>query len=356
MAEDTQDATSPATWWFRLTLATALPISYWRISDSTDSKAYETEVVIKLVAIGLLSVIYYVLVQLLCNKENSFNGNTRDPSYQYGVLRPNERFEWIADAHSKYIKTQIADNSAYTVLRTVERYWIFQLEMHYLRLLTTVHQHPANKAREIQISPKVLRKLLVRHLRTGLDTFYGDDVVESDEARIMICIDSGKLFKSLDTDSKFRSKLATDKTKEKAMTEALESSLVIHFGALPDLKRPISACIRIGRHIFNADSPEKSTKWAKDRKRFQKEIDSKLGLNEVLMTEIVRRDDSVQREDKDHYDGYVMEGLSSNVAMLMEDNTLLTPSTEMGILPGTVRGFLIDLMERRNSRNGQCRM
>ena len=130
------------------------------------------------------------------------------------------------------------------------------------------------------------------------------------------------------------------------MTEAMESSLVIHFGALPDLKRPISACVRIGRHIFNADSPEKSTKWAKDRKRFQKEIDSKLGLNEVLMTEIVRRDDSVQRGDKDHYDGYVMEGLSSNVAMLMEDNTLLTPSTEMGILPGTVRGFLIDLLER----------
>jgi len=30
----------------------------------------------------------------------------------------------------------------------------------------------------------------------------------------------------------------------------------------------------------------------------------------------------------------------------MEDDILWTPSTEMGILPGTVRGFLIDLMEK----------
>merc|ERR1712083_365610 len=63
------------------------------------------------------------------------------------------------------------------------------------------------------------------------------------------------------------------------------------------------------------------------------------------MTEIVERDTDGD-DGGGGVDGYVMEGLSSNVAVLMEDDTLLTPSTEMGILPGTVRGFLIDIMER----------
>merc|ERR1712079_823191 len=61
---------------------------------------------------------------------------------------------------------------------------------------------------------------------------------------------------------------------------------------------------------------------------------------------------------KQQYDGYVMEGLSSNVAVLMEDDILWTPSTEMGILPGTVRGFLIDLMEKIKTDhliNGICK-
>ena len=243
----------------------------------------------------------------------------RNPSHKYGIITPLKSFKWIEQAHLDYVAQNLPNNGAYTVLRTVEKYNLFQFNMHLQRLLNTIYTQ-----KNLEIPSKILRSILIINIRDGLDEFYDDEIIKADEARIMIYIDSIKLYKLMNEGS--TKSLTTDEIEDN-----LEKCVIIHFGALPNLKRPISACIRIGRHVF--EHGEKSTSWAKDRNKFHKDIDKELGLNEIIMTEV----------KEDRY-GYVMEGLSSNFAVLQQDMTLLTASEDMGILGGTVRGFMIDIM------------
>ena len=322
-------------WWFWLTILSSILVSCYQI-NTKNSEQYLYVILTKLIAITMISTIAWLITRTLCQRSQSLatlqlysstQDKPRNPSFKYGLLTPTQSFKWIEQTHLNYVEKNLPNNGAYTVLRTVDKYNLFQFKMHLQRLLNTIYQQ-----KNLEIPSKILRKMLIFNIRDGLDEFYQDDIIKADEARIMIYIDSIKLYKLMGTkQSKKKQAMMIDDEIE----NCLEKCIVIHFGALPNLKRPISACIRIGRHVF--EHGEKSTSWAKDRNKFHKDIDKQLGLNEIIMTEIDKKDDG-------KYVGYVMEGLSSNFAVLKDDMSLLTASEDMGILGGTVRGFVIDIL------------
>ena len=332
-------------WWFSLTTLSSVIIGRYEISTGNDAKQHMIAIFLKLVTISISAAFCFVLSQTMCKRSQSLNTlkiipteqKPRDISLKYGVLRRNESFKWIKYGHLEYLKIQTSQSDgdhdgAYTVLRTVERYNLFQFDMHLQRLLNTIHQYlnsHSDSIQNIQIPSKILRKLLILYIREGLDEFYDDKMVKAEETRIMVYIDCVNLYQLI--------------RENVDIEQCLKQCILFHFGSLPNLKRPISACVRIGRQIFK--NQEKRAKWTVDRNKFHKDIDKELGLNEIIMTEIKKKDD-----DNNEYEGYLMEGLSSNFAV-QSDLNLLTPSIDDGILPGTVRGFMVDVMDQMNENN-----
>lgn len=331
---------SASAWWLWLTILTSILVGCYRM-DTNNSVEYMYAIFTKFVAISAAATLYWFFSQTLCKKSQSLQTHKlktsstppRDASFKYGLLKPTESFEWIEESHEHYIENKLLHNGAYTVLRTVEQYNLFQFNMHITRLLQSIHQQ-----KNVEIPHDVLRRCLIVHIREGLDEVYQDELVHANEVRVMIYIDSVKLHQCI-TSMPTETDADNDELREK-----LEQCLLFHFGALPALKRPISACIRVGRQVFAEQN--KSTLWAKHRHKFEKEVDSKLGLNEIIMTEI-------KKDEK--WNGYMMEGLSSNFAVLQSDLSLLTADLSMGVLGGTVRGFVIDIMkELRLGEQDEC--
>eukprot|EP01083_Nonionella_stella_P150280 478514_1 len=332
-------------WWGWLSVVTAVLIGCYEIIevdiDHANSEQYMMSLFMKLSITCTTAVFYWYISQALCKRTDSLNThklrasvmhNTRDTSLKYGIMTPDEHFTWTKHNHSQFLDSYGNNNGhygAYTVLRTVDKYYLFQFKMHVQRLLSTLEQYIHN----VHIPLTLLRRLLIVNIRDGLDELYDDHMVSANEARIVIYIDICNLLtlctNACDIDTQ--------------LEEYLRQVLFIHFGGLSETKPPFSACIRIGRRTFTQSV--KTTKWTDDRNHFRKDTDDILGINEVIMSEICR-DDNV------HCDGFVMEGLSSNWAVLCSDLSLLTPSTDDGVLNGTLRGFLIDIMnEMKENEN-----
>ena len=184
-------------WWIAISVLVSCIVARIEII-SADSEFFSVSY--KLVIILLSTVFFYVLSQTLCTKSTSLNTqriipstqNQRDPSLKYCVLRiqsDESTFEWVKEAHMEYLDMQMSQNKgnhagANTVARTVDKYHIFQFVMHLNRFLSTIQN--------IQIPTKMLRRIFIVHLRDGLDEFYDDCLVNADEARILIHIDSNR--------------------------------------------------------------------------------------------------------------------------------------------------------------------
>ena len=123
--------------------------------------------------------------------------------------------------------------------------------------------------------------------------------------------------------------------------DILQECMIVHFCHLPEIKKPIRAIIRsspsLQEHAF-ADPLKKDSQWFNVRKAWNKDaMDKELGINEVLMY--------------NRSNGCVLEGLSSSFGIFKEDGNLYIPSLEMGILDGTVRSFIIDILEQYEDIN-----
>eukprot|EP01084_Bolivina_argentea_P285187 489001_1 len=172
------------------------------------------------------------------------NSNINQTSNIYGIIEGNDSFKWTDKSHS--ILLNELNYGAYTGLRTINKYNLFQFKMHIQRLIITVNQHE-NNTNNIKIPNSILTEFLTTQIQTGLHEFYKRFTLTTDETRIFIYIDSGKLFNSLINDN------------NSDISECLSANTYIHSCKLPQVNRPINICIKIGRHKF--ETQRKSTKW-----------------------------------------------------------------------------------------------
>eukprot|EP01084_Bolivina_argentea_P127527 225511_1 len=229
------------------------------------------------------------------------------------------KFEWTSNPHSDILDNN--DIGPYTVCRTVNKYNIFKYKMHVNRLIDTIN-YDLHTNGNSPVSPSILHETLTNTLYDGLNAFYENTRVNDHETRIMIYIDVNKLFNHLQSGHSF-----TD--------DIFKQCLITHFCHLPDNKIPVRAIIRARDCPFNPK--KKDTQWFKQRKVWANpEMDDRLEINEVLM----------YNPDT----GRIMEGLSSSFGVLKAYNgcgcTFCVPSLDMGVLNGTVRSFVIDVLDK----------
>eukprot|EP01084_Bolivina_argentea_P212185 360727_1 len=157
---------APPVWWFWLTAITSIVVYSYEV-DTRNSERHMIALLMKFAMIVCMAVLYWVISQTLCKRSESLNTlkpipnkiSKRDSSFIYGILKPNESFKWINNPHTEYIEHK--HNGAYTVLRTVEKYNLFQFNMHLKRLLITIHKYKENTIKNIEIPTKILRRLLI---------------------------------------------------------------------------------------------------------------------------------------------------------------------------------------------------
>ena len=121
-------------WWLWLTALTAVLVGCYEIKTN-NSEEYMLAYMCKLVAVSMAATIYWFISHTLCKKSHSMASyetlsmkekKARDVSLKYGILRPTEGLEWIKLSHTQYVETELSNDGAYTVLRTVEQYNLFQ--------------------------------------------------------------------------------------------------------------------------------------------------------------------------------------------------------------------------------------